>query len=165
MEWNVVLDYLGFTSLHGTPLRPPWKMQHHPLLITGYCSCASVCSNFQTVTRSVCLTSLVTALWWLRLKYFHWRTILLSLLYFSWKNAGREKMGGNGREPVSCWTLPHPLSSLFPGCLLPQGPDQYSIFHSNPLDNFLVLWLYFWSFWKWEFLGSYDHKRSRFWCS
>lgn len=148
MEWNVGLDYRHFTSLHGTPLRPPWKRQHFLLLITGYCSCASVCSSFQIVTRSVCLLSLDSALWWLRLKHFHWRTILLSLLCFSWKHAGREGMGGSGRGPVLCLALPHPVSSLFPGCFLHQGLDQHHIPGSNPLDNFLFLWLYFWTFWE-----------------
>lgn len=149
MEWNVGLDYLGFTSLHGTPLRPPWKRQHCLLLITEYCSCASVCSTFQTATRSVCLLSLVTALWWLRLKYFHWGKILLSLLYFSWKHAGTEGVRGSGRGPVSCLTLSHPVSSLFSDRLLDQGPDQHSIPYSNPLDNFLFSWLHFWTSWEW----------------
>lgn len=120
------------------------------------------------VTRSVCLPSLVTALWWLRLKNFHWRTILLSLLYFRWKHVGREGMGGSGRgPPVSRLPLPHPVSSLFPGYLLRQGPDQHCIPPSSPLDNFLFSWLYFWTFWElvslWDLLitkgpGFDDHS-------
>lgn len=76
-------------------------------------------------------------------------------------------MSRSGRRPVSCLTLPHPVSSLFPGCLLHQGPDQHSIPHSNPLDKSLFSLLYFWTFWEqvsfWDLLitkspGFDDHS-------
>ena len=168
----VGLDYHSFTSLHRAPLGPLWKGQRCPLWITVLFLRSAICSGFQPITRSVlslCLLSLATAVWWLRLKYFNWRTTLLSLLCFSWKYAGQEGMDGSGRGPVS-WrslTLPHQALCCFPSYLLHHRsrPTQHtsqqhvgwypSVFITLVLELLGVT----------AFLGSFDHKRSSFWWS
>lgn len=167
--WSEVvgLDYLGFTSLHGTPLRPPWKRQHCPLLITGYCSCAPVCSSFQS--PEVCVyypwSQHNDDDWAWNVFTGEWSCCPFYILAENMQ-VGKEWVGvGVGKDQFHVWHCPTQF--------LPFFLASFNIMvQTNTAHPTATLWI---TCWFHDFIcgpsgsewisGIFNHKKSRFWWS
>lgn len=134
----VGLDYLAFTSLHGTPLRPPWKGQHCPLLITV--SSAAVSNQSPEVCRAC-----VYYPWPQQYDDWGWNIFTGGWPCYPFYPLAenmqvRKEWVGVGEDQFheGVWRFPTRLFPIFLATFYITGPDQHSIHHSNPLADSLL---------------------------